>query len=133
MRKLSDLIKENESTKKFKYNATVTVEGSVFAENEGNAGELIDKEMDTVQGMVNYEIINIEEDTTESFVNPDLSFGSEVSEDTNNNETINITMEINSYILDKISSLDLNHQLSVLNQLKDLIDENIDEINDQSL
>lgn len=59
MRKLSDIIKENESNKEFKYSATVKVEGTVIAASEGEAGELVDKEMDTIPGMINYEIDNI--------------------------------------------------------------------------
>lgn len=68
MRKLTDIIKESESNKPFNYQATVIVEGRVYADSEGSAGELVDKEMDEFPGMVSYELINISEEMpTEGF------------------------------------------------------------------
>lgn len=61
MKNLTSLIKENNETKKYKYTATVTVEGNVTAMSEGDAGELVDKEIDTIPNVVNYEISTIEE------------------------------------------------------------------------
>lgn len=69
MKNFSSLITENEQTKKYKYNATVKVEGIVTAMSEGDAGELADKELDTIPGIISGEIDNIE------------AIGSEVKED----------------------------------------------------
>jgi len=56
MKNLSSLITENEQTKKYKYTATVIVEGEVTAMSEGDAGELADKELDTIEGFVSGQI-----------------------------------------------------------------------------
>lgn len=75
MKKLTDLIKESESNKPFNYQATVIVEGVVYSDSEGSAGELVDKEMDEIPGMISYELINIsEEQPSEGFTyqHPDL-------------------------------------------------------------
>lgn len=77
MKTLSEIIKENENNKKFKYNASVVIEGHVYANSEGDAGELIDKEMDAIPGFVSGEVINIAEETTENYINNDLTFVSE--------------------------------------------------------
>lgn len=61
MKNLTSLIKENNETKKYKYTATVVVEGNVTAMSEGDAGELADKEIDTIDNVVSYQIDNIEE------------------------------------------------------------------------
>lgn len=73
MKKFSDLVKENESKKVFKYTVKVDIEGTVMASSEAEAGELIDKEMDTIPGMVNYEIGNISQEASEGYINPDLA------------------------------------------------------------
>jgi hypothetical protein len=65
MRKFSDLIKEQEGSKEYKYTANVVVEGKVVAASEGEAGGLVDKEMDAIPGMINYEINNIIDATTQ--------------------------------------------------------------------
>lgn len=80
MKTLSQIIQENENNKKFKYNASVLVEGHVYANSEGDAGELIDKEMDSIPGFVSGEIINISEETSENYINDDLSFVTENSD-----------------------------------------------------
>lgn len=82
MKTLSQIIQENENNKKFKYNASVLVEGHVYANSEGDAGELIDKEMDSIPGFVSGEIINIAEEASENYINDDLSFVTE-NADTN--------------------------------------------------
>lgn len=127
MRKLSDLIKENESTKCFKYNATVTVEGSVYAENEGSAGEMVDKNMDEIPGMVNYEIISIEEESSEGYINPDLAIGSEISEDVNTNNADDRLEIIKKYIHDTFNStiipLNIQEKIYILGKLKDYINQ----------
>jgi len=61
MKNLSSLIKENSETKKYKYTATVTVEGTVTAMSEGDAGELVDKEIDTIENVTDYKIDSIDE------------------------------------------------------------------------
>jgi hypothetical protein len=61
MKNLSSLIKENSETKKYKYIATVTVEGTVTAMSEGDAGELVDKEIDTIENVTDYKIDSIDE------------------------------------------------------------------------
>jgi hypothetical protein len=61
MKNLTSLIKENSETKKYKYTATVVVEGNVTAMSEGDAGELVDKELDTIANVVNYKIDSIDE------------------------------------------------------------------------
>ena len=61
MKNLTSLIKENSETKKYKYTATVVVEGNVTAMSEGDAGELVDKEIDSIPNVVNYEITKIDE------------------------------------------------------------------------
>jgi len=61
MKNLTSLIKENNETKKYKYTATVTVEGNVTAMSEGDAGELVDKEIDTIPNVTNYVIDTIDE------------------------------------------------------------------------
>lgn len=69
MKKFTDIINEQESRKDFKYIANVKVEGTVTAASEGEAGELVDKEMDTIPGMIDYQIENIDEVTNETKVN----------------------------------------------------------------
>ena len=61
MKNLTSLIKENSETKKYKYTATVVVEGNVTAMSEGDAGELVDKEIDTIANVVDYKIDKIDE------------------------------------------------------------------------
>jgi hypothetical protein len=76
MKKFSDLVNENDSNKPFKFQATVVVEGTVYADSEGSAGELADKEMDEIPGMVSYELINIQEEVPSEgfkYQDPDLA------------------------------------------------------------
>lgn len=76
MKKFSDLVNENDSNKPFKFQATVVVEGTVYADSEGSAGELADKEMDEIPGMVSYELINIQEEVSSEgfkYQDPDLA------------------------------------------------------------
>lgn len=61
MKKLSDLINENENNKMFKYVVDVKIEGTVKAGSEGDAGELVDKEIDAIDGVVDYKIVSIDE------------------------------------------------------------------------
>jgi len=63
MKKFTDIIKEEQSTQDYKWTATVQVSGIVKASSEGAAGELIDKELDEINGMVTYQIENIVADT----------------------------------------------------------------------
>ena len=49
-----------EQTKNYKFKATVVVEGTVTALNEGDAGELADKELDKIPGFISGQIDNIE-------------------------------------------------------------------------
>jgi hypothetical protein len=61
MKKFSQVLNENESLKTYKYTATVEVEGTVRAHSEGEAGELMDKELDKITSMVSYQPGTIEE------------------------------------------------------------------------
>jgi hypothetical protein len=61
MKNLSDLINENENNKMFKYVVDVKIEGTVKAGSEGDAGELVDKEIDAIDGVVDYKIVSIDE------------------------------------------------------------------------
>lgn len=74
MKKLSDLINENENNKMFKYVVDVKIEGTVKAGSEGDAGELVDKEIDAIDGVVDYKIVSIDETENtveESIINDD--------------------------------------------------------------
>lgn len=71
MKKLTDIIKENNLFVQFKYSAKINISGTVAAENEGAAGEQVDKDIDVIVDHLNklqnnlsdgtYEIIDIEE------------------------------------------------------------------------
>ena len=71
MRNFSQLIKENDENKSFKYTATatVTITGNVNATNEGDAGYMIDSDLEpgtNVTGeILNYEIVSIDEVPTD--------------------------------------------------------------------
>jgi len=80
MRNFSQLIKENDENKSFKYTATATVSitGNVNATNEGDAGYMIDSDLEpgnNVTGeILNYEIVSIDEvptDFNENVLNED--------------------------------------------------------------
>lgn len=71
MKNLSSLITENDQTKKFKFTATVIVDGEVTAANVGDAGELADKQLDKITGFVSGQIDNIA--SVESEVKENLS------------------------------------------------------------
>lgn len=84
MKTFSNLVKENNSMKTFKANVNVSFDTVVFAENEGSAGEDIDKMVDSlsVSGsdlvITNYQINNIEEinngeEIIESLLNEDAA------------------------------------------------------------
>lgn len=61
MRNFTQLIKENDENKTYKYVANVKIEGEVTASSEGDAGELVDKEIDTIDGVVDYKIESLDE------------------------------------------------------------------------
>ena len=61
MQKLTDLIKENDETKTYKYVAEVTVEGTVTASSEGDAGDAADKEIDAIEGVTNFKMTSLDE------------------------------------------------------------------------
>ena len=64
MKKLSNLVIENNTLMTYKYTASINIEGTVNAHSEGDAGELIDKEIDVIgenTTITNYTINNIEE------------------------------------------------------------------------
>lgn len=93
MRKFTDAVNENETLKTYKYTATIKTEGLVEAHDEGEAGELADKEMDVASGLINvasYTIDNIE--VTDQPIQEDHL-----------NEAINI-QPIFNVIMDKITS-----------------------------
>jgi len=72
MKKISDLIKENESLKQYVYTAKVDIRGFVTAHDEGEAGELTDQAIDELSQYTivdNYEIINIEATNEDMYVN----------------------------------------------------------------
>ena len=60
MKSLSELINENENNKTYKYVVDVKIEGTVTAGSEGDAGELVDKEIDKIDGVVDYKIASID-------------------------------------------------------------------------
>lgn len=70
MKSLSELINENENNKTYKYVVDVKIEGTVTAGSEGDAGELVDKEIDKIDGVVDYKIASIDktEDKVEEAV-----------------------------------------------------------------
>lgn len=66
MKKLTDKINENNKLKNYTFTVTIDITGSVVAESESAAGELIDKEMDVIDSLpsinlTNYTINNISE------------------------------------------------------------------------
>lgn len=61
MKKFTEIIKENESVREYQWTATIEISGKVTASSEGNAGEMIDKEIDQIEGMVSYQINTINE------------------------------------------------------------------------
>jgi hypothetical protein len=68
MRNLTELIKEQDETKTYKYMATVKIEGTVVANSESNAGELVDSVIDSIDNVVDYEMnsLNVVETVKES-------------------------------------------------------------------
>lgn len=77
MKNLSDLINENENNKMFKYVVDVKIEGTVKAGSEGDAGELVDKEIDAMDGVVDYKIVSIDETEKDVNENSDAALLSE--------------------------------------------------------
>jgi len=78
MRKLSDIIKENEESKKFSYKLNVVIAGTVNATSESNAGEAVDQIVDTIvvqDGSVDtYNMLSLDEIKNEGgYINPDLA------------------------------------------------------------
>lgn len=109
MKNFSTLITENEQTKKYKFTATVKVEGAVTAMSEGDAGELADKELDTIPGFISGQIDNIE--VVETGVKEDFTAG-EVSED---DKVAQDFRDIISLYEDKVSSYDKDYYIAMLN------------------
>lgn len=60
MKKLSELIQENENQKQFTYTATLKVVGNVYSFDAGSAGELIDKQIDEISSIVEISDYNID-------------------------------------------------------------------------
>lgn len=61
MRKISDLIKEDNDNKTYKYTLDVQIEGTVNATSESEAGELADKIVDEIDGVVDYKMTSLDE------------------------------------------------------------------------
>lgn len=61
IKKFNELVKENESTKRYKYTATIQVEGYVSAMSESDAGEMADAEINKVEGLMDYKLITLDE------------------------------------------------------------------------
>lgn len=77
MKTLTQLIKEQNENKEFKYTVNVKLSGYVIAPNEGDAGELVDKEMDVVGENFedfSYEIELIEETDKKDITNESVSY-----------------------------------------------------------
>lgn len=118
MRNFSQLIKENDENKSFKYTATATVSitGNVNATNEGDAGYMIDSDLEpgtNVTGeIVNYEIVSIDEIPTEFSENIIAANGDDQAEMLYN--------EIVNYINEKIESSNLQdyYKSAVLTKLR---------------
>lgn len=77
MKTLSEIIKENEESKKFSYKLNVVITGTVDATSESNAGETVDQIVDTIvvqDGQVDdYTMVSIDEIKNEGgYINPDL-------------------------------------------------------------
>jgi len=62
MKNLTDLIKENNENKKFKYVATVV--GMVISSDEIEATEDAIKNIDMIDGLIDVNMVSIEEDST---------------------------------------------------------------------
>jgi len=107
MKNFSQLIKENDENKSFKYTATatVTITGNVNATNEGDAGYMIDSDLEpgnTITGeIVNYEINSIDEVPTEfneNILNDDLN---------SDDKVVELSKDVLKMLDDKITSYNL--------------------------
>lgn len=73
MKSFSKLNENNINT--YKYTIQVTMEGNVSAEDEGQAGELVDNMIDEMDGVTNYQMVQLDEvamGVTESIDNDKL-------------------------------------------------------------
>lgn len=107
MKNFSQLIKENDENKSFKYTATatVTITGNVNATNEGDAGYMIDSDLEpgnTITGeIVNYEIASIDEvpaEFNENILNDDLN---------SDDKVVELSKDVLKMLDDKITSYNL--------------------------
>src|ERR1039457_6827463 len=92
MKTLSEIIKENEESKKFSYKLNVVISGTVDATSESNAGETVDQVVDTIvvqDGQVDdYTMVSVDEIKNEGgYINPDLAI---IKEDTEHRNTLSI-------------------------------------------
>lgn len=77
MKKLSNLVNENNSLMTYKYTASIDIDGVVDAHSEGDAGELIDKHIDeissitSVTGYTIHDISKIKKQIQENSINND--------------------------------------------------------------
>jgi len=72
MIKFSDKIKESQNTKTYKYKISATIEGTVTATSDGDAGELVDKEMDEYSNITNYNIDSLDVSDEKPEINESL-------------------------------------------------------------
>lgn len=101
MKKLSELIQENENQKQYKYTAKVDIQGYVIALDEGVAGELVDQAIDELSQHVNvenYEIISIDEAENTN------NFSENIVNEYGDDYADNVFHEIMDMITDKIEN-----------------------------
>jgi len=115
MRKFTDLIKENESLKVFNY--TVKISAQVDAANEGEAGYLIDQEIDKIDRLVDYDIENIE-DSNETPIQENNDNILKNEEDLAHE----IYRQIVDFAMAKLDTLSQGYRELVLNRLVDEFD-----------
>lgn len=87
MKKLTDIIKENTGTNIYSYKVKLDISGLVHAENEGAAGEEVDKEMDVIMGAISETGIGVSSDTY-NIESIELSLGTDHSESIDNNKIL---------------------------------------------
>lgn len=72
MKKFSEKIKESQETKTYKYVVTATIEGTVTASSDSEAGELVDKEMDEISSITDYQMDQLDATNEKPEINENL-------------------------------------------------------------
>lgn len=115
MKNFSSLIKENNETNTYKYNATVVVEGTVIAMNDGDAGELVDKTIDSIPGVVDFTMNSLDIQEKTETTSENILLGDERSPDEKVEFAFNTIIKT---FTDNVADMTDYHKAMLATQLK---------------